>query len=61
MGIKHSKEEIDIVYAVKGKEFKSVKNLEIEKQRHNEYAADTLRKDKSVNNRITEKQPAEIL
>ena len=49
MDNKLSKEEIDIVNAIEGGEFKSVKNLEKEKQKYSEYAADTLKNDKRDN------------
>lgn len=52
---KYSDEELDIVKAIEGGDFKSVKTLEKEKQRYSEYAANTLRKDKRVNIRITER------
>lgn len=51
----YSSEELDIVKAIEGGVFKSVKILEKEKQEYSEYAANTLRKDKRVNIRITER------
>ncbi|MDX9801916.1 MAG: antitoxin [Spirochaetia bacterium] len=52
---KYSEEELDIVNAIEDGEFKSVNNLEKEKKMYSQYAANTLRKDKRVNIRISER------
>jgi len=51
--IKLDKEERDILDSFERGEWKSVKNLEQEIQKHQEYARQTLRKDKRVNIRIS--------
>lgn len=52
---KYSKEEKDIVNDIENGKYKSVKNLDQEKKRYSEYAAASLRKDKRVNIRISER------
>jgi len=46
-------EEKDIIESIERGEWKSVKNLEKEIKKHQQYAKNTLRKDKRVNIRIT--------
>ena len=46
-------EERDLVESIERGEWKSVKNLKAEIQKHQEYARNTLRKDKRVNIRIS--------
>jgi len=46
-------EERDIIESVERGEWKSVKNLENEIKKHQQYARNTLRKDKRVNIRIS--------
>lgn len=46
-------EEKDIIESIERGEWKSVKNLEKEIKKHQQYARNTLRKDKRVNIRIT--------
>ncbi len=55
MGNSYSKEELDIVNAIENGAFVSVKNLDSEKLRYSEYASKTLKKDKRVNIRISER------
>ncbi|MCK4540788.1 MAG: antitoxin [Spirochaetales bacterium] len=55
MANRYSKEELDIVEAIEGGKFKSIESLDEEKKRYSEYAANTLRKDKRVNIRISER------
>ena len=52
---KYSEEELDILNAIEGGEFKPVNNTEREKKKYSQYAANTLRKDKRVNIRISER------
>ncbi len=51
--IKLDKEERDILDTFERGEWKSVKNLKQEIQKHQEYARQTLKKDKRVNIRIS--------
>jgi predicted DNA binding CopG/RHH family protein len=46
-------EEKDIIASIERGEWQSVKNLEKEIKKHQQYARNTLRKDKRVNIRIT--------
>lgn len=46
-------EERDLVESIERGEWESVKNLKAEIQKHQEYARNTLRKDKRVNIRIS--------
>ncbi len=46
-------EEKDLIESIERGEWKSVKNLEKEIKKHQQYAKNTLRKDKRVNIRIT--------
>ena len=60
MGSKYTEEEMEILSAIGSGEFKSVENVEMEKRRYSEYAAGTIRKDKRVNIRISEKDLRKI-
>ncbi len=51
----YSEEELEIVNAIENGEFTSIKNLDSEKLRYSKYAAKTLKKDKRVNIRISER------
>ena len=51
--IKLDKEEKDLLESYERGEWKSVKNLKQEIQKHEEYARQTLKKDKRVNIRIS--------
>jgi predicted DNA binding CopG/RHH family protein len=51
--IKLDKEELDILDSFEGEEWKSVKNVKQEIQNHQQYARQTLKKDKRVNIRIS--------
>ena len=55
MSDKYTKEEKDIVEAIERGTYTPVENLDQEKKRYGEYAAKTLRKDKRVNIRISER------
>jgi predicted DNA binding CopG/RHH family protein len=46
-------EERDLVESIERDEWKSVKNLQAEIKKHQEYARNTLKKDKRVNIRIS--------
>jgi predicted DNA binding CopG/RHH family protein len=50
-----TKEEIDIIKDIESGKAVSVKDLEKEKKKYSEYAANTMRKDKRVNIRISER------
>lgn len=58
--IKLDKEEKDILDSYERGEWKSVKNLKKEIERHRGYARQTLKKDKRVNIRISSKVLDEI-
>lgn len=49
----YSEDELYIINGIESGEFKSVKNLNKEKKRYSEYAANTLKKDKRVNIRMS--------
>ncbi|PIU65264.1 MAG: antitoxin [Armatimonadetes bacterium CG07_land_8_20_14_0_80_40_9] len=53
MGYKLTKEENDLVESVEKGEWKSIKNFDQEKKRHQKYANATLKKDKRINIRLT--------
>ncbi len=55
MSNNYSEEELYIINGIEGGEFKSIKNLVKEKKRYSEYAANTLKKDKRVNIRMSER------
>ena len=50
-----TKEEIDTIKDIESGKAVSVKDLEKEKKKYSEYAANTMRKDKRVNIRISER------
>jgi len=58
--IKLDQEEREILESFEKGEWKSVKNVKSEIQRHQEYARRTLQKDKRVNIRISSKDLEEI-
>ncbi len=58
--IKLDKEEQEILDSFERGEWKSVKNLKREIKRHQEYARNTLKKDRRVNIRISSKDLEEI-
>ncbi len=58
--IKLNKEERDILESFERGEWKSVKNLQEEIKKHQEYARQTLKKDKRINIRISSKDLDEI-
>jgi predicted DNA binding CopG/RHH family protein len=55
MKTEYSKEELEIVDSIENGDYKSVKNLEEEKKRYSTYASNTIKKDKRVNIRISER------
>jgi predicted DNA binding CopG/RHH family protein len=55
METKYNKEELEIVESIERGTYKSVKDLDKEKNRYSKYAANTMRKDKRVNIRISER------
>ena len=58
--IKLDKEERDILESFERGEWKSVKNLKQEIKKHQEYARQTLKKDKRINIRISSKDLDEL-
>jgi len=50
-----SKEELKIVDSIDKGEYRSIENLEEEKKRYSTYASNTVKKDKRVNIRISER------
>ena len=58
--LKLDKEEQEILDSVERGEWKSVRNLKREIKRHQQYAKNTLRKDKRVNIRISSKDLEEL-
>ena len=52
MKLEYTQEELDLLDSIEKGEWKSIENLEEEKKRFQEYAANTLRKDKRVNIRM---------
>jgi predicted DNA binding CopG/RHH family protein len=57
---KLDKDEKDLLASVDRGEWHSVKNLNEEKERHQQYARNTLKKDRRVNIRISSKDLEEI-
>ena len=58
--IKLDKEEQELLDSVKRGEWRSVKNLNREIKRHQQYARNTLKKDRRVNIRVSSKDLEEI-
>lgn len=58
--IKLDKEEQDLLDSVERGEWKSVKNLKGEISRHQQYARNTLKKDRRVNIRVSSKDLEEL-
>ena len=58
--IKLNKEEQELLVSVDRGEWKSVQNLKREVKRHQQYAKNTIRKDRRVNIRISSKDLEEI-
>lgn len=54
MNIKYTQEEIELLASIEKGEWKRIENFDSEKKKYQEYAANTLRKDKRVNIRMTE-------
>lgn len=55
MNTNYNDDELNIVEAIETRIYKSVDNLENEKKRYSEYAANAIRKDKRVNIRISDR------
>jgi len=60
MGYKLTKEENDLVESVEKGEWKSIKNFDQEKKRHQKYANATLKKDKRITLRVAKKDLEKI-
>ena len=60
MDIVYTKEEMELLESIEKGEWKSINNLEEEKERYRKYASNTLRKDKRVNIRISERDLMKI-
>ena len=58
--LKLDKDELDILESFERGEWKSVKNLKQEIKKHQEYARQTLKKDKRINIRISSKDLDEL-
>ncbi len=54
MKIKYTQEEIELLASIEKGEWKRIENFNSEKKKYQEYAANTLRKDKRVNIRMNE-------
>lgn len=57
---KLDKEEQDLLDSFERGEWHSVENLDAEKKRHQQYANNTIKKDRRVNIRMTSKDLAEL-
>lgn len=57
---KYREEELEILRSIENGEWKSVANAEKEKKRYQEYARATLRKDRRINIRISERDLKEL-
>ena len=60
MNKKYDREELELLESIEKGEWKSVKNLETEKERYKKIASNTLRKDKRINIRISERDLKEL-
>ena len=60
MNFDYTQEELELLESIEKGEWKSIENLEEEKERYQEYAANTLRKDKRVNIRMSERDLKEL-
>jgi predicted DNA binding CopG/RHH family protein len=58
--VKLDKEEQELLDSVERGEWKSVKNLKSEIKRHQQYARNTLKKDRRVNIRVSSKDLEEL-
>ncbi len=60
MNIKYDREELELLESIEKGEWESVKNLEKEKERYKKIASNTIRKDKRINIRISERDLKEL-
>ena len=60
MNIEYTREELELIESIEDGEWSSIENLEEEKGRYQEYAANTLKKDKRVNIRMSERDLREL-
>ena len=60
MNIEYTREELELLESIEKGEWKSIKNLEEEKERYQNYASNTLKKDKRVNIRMSERDLKEL-
>ena len=60
MNIKYDREELEFLESIEKGEWESVKNLEKEKERYKKIASNTIRKDKRINIRISERDLKEL-
>ena len=60
MNKKYDREELKLLESIEKGEWKSVKNLEKEKERYKKIASNTIRKDKRINIRISERDLKEL-
>ncbi len=60
MNTEYTEEELELLESIEKGEWKSIKNLEEEKKRFKKYASNTLKKDKRVNIRISERDLKEL-
>ena len=56
----YTREELELLESIENGDWKSIDNLEAEKMRFKEYAANTLRKDKRINIRMSERDLLEL-
>jgi len=60
MNIKYDREELELLESIEKGDWESVKNLEKEKERYKKIASNTIRKDKRINIRISERDLKEL-
>ncbi len=60
MKIEYTREELELLESIEKGEWKSIKNLEEEKERYKKYGSNTLKKNKRVNIRISERDLREL-
>ncbi len=60
MNIEYTREELELLESIEKGEWKSIENLEDEKERYQKYASNTLKKDKRVNIRMSERDLKEL-
>ncbi len=59
-GVGFEEEELELLESIEKGEWKNVKDLEKEKERYKEIASNTIRKDKRINIRISERDLKEL-